>query len=75
MAGSYNHTVADDGRLRAPADLCGMLECSSGDVYEAVEEYFGMVWYLADGDAERVEEARQNYRAGLDLSPGTRRRG
>jgi hypothetical protein len=47
-----------------------MLECNSGDVYEAAEQMFGMIWFLAGGDPARVEEARQLYREGLRLSPG-----
>lgn len=48
MAGSYLHCVDKDGKLYAPKTLTGMLECSSRDVYEAVEELYGMVWYLAN---------------------------
>ena len=82
MAGSYMHIVADDGKLLAPKRLCSMLECMSGDVYEACEEMYGMIWWFADaldgefgiGDgterARFVEEARQNYKLGLELSPG-----
>ena len=91
MAGSFNHVVKRaTGELRNPADVCGMLEArGSGDVYEAVEEMYGMIWYPASRldynlpggttTAERletvgqlIEEARENYRAGLELSP-TRR--
>ena len=86
MAGSYNHVVDDEGRLLDGEGINGMLECMSGDVVEAVEEMYGMIWYLAsrlegyfsesryaneDGPAYWVEEARQNYREGLRLSPGT----
>lgn len=77
MAGSYNHCVDDEGRLLAPEDLCGMLECYSGDVVEAVEEMFGMIWWLATRDhdpdlssEEIVEQARQHYKVGLAASPG-----
>jgi hypothetical protein len=69
MAGSYSHTVNDDGQLIAPSDMAGMLE-NGGDVYEAVEEMFGMIWFLAEGDPTRVAHAQRNYRAGLDMSPG-----
>lgn len=47
MAGSYSHCVGDDGKLLPPEELCSMLECTSGDVYEAIEEMYGMIWYLA----------------------------
>lgn len=82
MAGSYNHVVEKpSGKLLVPRQLCDMLECRSGDVYEAAEEMYGMIWWLADSlaagavdgksAAELVEEARANYRAGLAKSPGT----
>jgi hypothetical protein len=84
MAGSYNHCVANDGQLLVNEELQGMLECCSGDVYEAIEEMYGMIWWLAEqntlGDrasspdawtkAEWVERARQSYDRGLDGSPG-----
>lgn len=73
MAGSYNHVVTKSGKLAKPERVCSMLECMSGDVYEAIEEFYGMVWYLAGGDADRVEKARQNYVEGLRLSPGINR--
>ena len=47
MAGSYNHCVDEDGQLLNNEDLVGMLE-NGGDVYEAVEEMYGMIWWLAD---------------------------
>jgi len=86
MAGSYNHVVTKKGKLRAPDDLLGMLEARGrGDVYEAVEEMYGMIWFLAheigieNGSdspefvAKVVEEARLNYREGLEKSPGVKR--
>lgn len=69
MAGSYNHAVTDDGRLRNWRTMTIATE-TQGDAYETIEEFYGMVWYLAGGDAERVEEARQRYKQGLDMSPG-----
>jgi hypothetical protein len=69
MAGSYAHTVDDDGKLLGPLNMRGMLE-NSGDVYEAIEELYGMIWFLAEGDPLRVTHAQRNYRAGLDMSPG-----
>lgn len=82
MAGSWNHTVEKpSGKLLAPEDLTGMLECRSGDVYEYAEEAYGMVWYLATllahvpgsqrTPAECVERARTHYQEGLAMSPGT----
>lgn len=70
MAGSYNHAVDDQGRLLAPRHI-GIAAENLGDAFETIEEFYGMVWFLADGDPARVEEARQNYQRGLELSPGT----
>lgn len=58
MAGSYSHCVGDDGKLLPPEELCSMLECTSGDVYEAIEEMYGMIWYLAENYARSLEEAQ-----------------
>lgn len=69
MAGSYKHCIDDNGKLLNPTDLNNMIE-NGGDVYEAVEELYGMLWYLAKGNAESVEQARINYRLGLHQSPG-----
>jgi hypothetical protein len=69
MAGSYKHCVAEDGQLLTPEQFSGMIE-NLGDAYEAIEEMYGMVWYLAEGDASRVEAARQRHTTGLGLSPG-----
>ena len=69
MAGSYNHAVDEQGRLRN-GETMGIATETQGDAYETIEEFYGMVWWLAQGDAARVEAARQNYLAGIDLSPG-----
>lgn len=69
MAGSYRHATDDQGRLRSWRTMIIATE-TRGDAYETIEELYGMVWYLASGDAGRVEEARQNYEAGILLSPG-----
>ena len=93
MAGSYNHVVdAETGMLYDWEGINGMLECHSGDVFECVEEMYGMIWGLADRLAqeirgriphsitdeeferirrEAVEEAREGYKQGLSVSPGT----
>jgi hypothetical protein len=42
----------------------------SGDVCEAVEEMYGMIWFLADGSPSRVAEARREYELGIAWSPG-----
>jgi hypothetical protein len=69
MAGSYRHATDDQGRLRNWRTMTIATE-TQGDAYETIEELFGMVWYLAEGDADRVEQARQNYLAGIERSPG-----
>lgn len=47
MAGSYNHVITEEGNLRGPEKVSQTLE-TGGDVYEAVEEMYGMIWWLAD---------------------------
>jgi hypothetical protein len=69
MAGSYKHAVTDEGQLRNWRNMTIATD-TQGDAYETIEEMYGMIWYLADGAAERVEEARQNYEQGIALSPG-----
>lgn len=69
MAGSYKHVVTKTGKLRSNESLIQMIE-NLGDAYEAIEEMYGMIWYLADGDAEAVERARLGYKSGLAYSPG-----
>lgn len=54
MAGSYMHIVTDTGRLRSNERVVRSLE-TGGDVFEAVEEMYGMIWWLA---AERVNYGR-----------------
>lgn len=67
MAGSYRHCIVstEDQRF-AGVRLLDHL----GDAYEALEEMYGMVWLLADGDAERVLDAAHRYKEGLERSPG-----
>lgn len=71
MAGSFRHCVTDNGSLRSPGSLNEMLE-NGGDVFEAVEQMYGMIWFLAeagrhsDDDAKRrIEWARREYKDGL----------
>jgi hypothetical protein len=83
MAGSYLHVVGDDGALLSNERVNGMLE-NGGDVFEAVEEMYGMIWFLASalsgtyphnmlGSPDAiVEEARKNYKIGLAVSPTQR---
>jgi hypothetical protein len=90
MAGSYNHILAHDedgnrtdGSLAPRNEVLEMLETRSGDVYEAVEEMYGMIWVLATDLAEEihgtnvdpkelVEHAQETYKNGLALSPTSR---
>ena len=69
MAGSYKHATDDAGRLRNWETMSIATE-NAGDAYETIEEMYGMIWYLAGGDAAKVEEARQNYISGIKSSPG-----
>jgi hypothetical protein len=77
MAGSYKHVVTDDGNLGSNEFVVDMLE-TGGDVFEAVEEMYGMIWWLAaifgapaapPSEVKRVvEAARQNYTKGLEIA-------
>jgi hypothetical protein len=83
MAGSYNHaTLKKSGKLRNPRSLNAMVE-TGGDTYEMAEEMYGMIWYLAERLKDElseqpidittrglVEEARENYKQGIEVSPG-----
>lgn len=73
MAGSYNHCIDEDGNLLDNERLVDMLE-NGGDVYEAVEELYGMIWWLADQASfgnelkTMVDNARQSYIEGLAIA-------
>lgn len=80
MAGSYKHCVDERGRFQGVPLLDHL-----GDAYEALEEMYGMIWYLAyehaqyAGEehcaaeaADLVWEAEQNYETGIERSPGVR---
>jgi hypothetical protein len=60
MAGSWNHIITRDGKLLNNEDFTVMIE-NLGDAYEAAEECFGMIWYLAQSLAE-------NHRAAGDFT-------
>lgn len=49
MAGSYNHCVTNKGNLMSNDRMMisGAMIENLGDAYEAIEEMFGMIWYLA----------------------------
>jgi len=75
MAGSYSHIVTDTGNLISNEAFPNMIE-NLGDAYEAIEEMYGMIWWLAFSPmphvdmpvAQRVEDARKNYKQGLKLA-------
>lgn len=69
MAGSYRHATTGAGKLRNWRTMTVATE-TQGDAYETIEEMYGMIWWLADGDADRVEDARQHYLDGIGRSPG-----
>lgn len=79
MAGSYKHVVNKKGQLLTPEEFSKKIE-NLGDAYEAVEEMYGMIWWLATkyGDWMRypaeiaVEDAREQYKEGVELSPTDR---
>lgn len=73
MAGSYSHVVYSDGTLRDNDDFVNSIE-NLGDAYEMVEEMYGMIWFLANGNPDLVEVARTNYRLGVEhFAPGDQR--
>lgn len=75
MAGSYNHAVTSKGNLRSNESFVQTIE-NLGDAYEAVEEMFGMIWWMAHmapesvavAPEELVRMARQQYQTGLKLA-------
>jgi len=70
MAGSYSHATTDDGKLRSHESFVQMVE-NLGDAYETVEEMYGMIWWLADGDPDKVDNALLNWNFGIsEKSPG-----
>lgn len=82
MAGSFNHVTNKKGQLRDSESYRDMID-HLGDAYEATEEMYGMIWWLAKtitspGIAmiaenttaeEWIEMARQKYKTGISLSP------
>jgi hypothetical protein len=76
MAGSYNHIITKQGNLVSNETFVQQIE-NLGDAYEAVEEMYGMIWFLAHSEDScvdpqaAVEAARQNYEAGLQLARET----
>lgn len=62
MAGSYDHIVDKEGRF-----IGTRLIDNLGDAYEALEECYGMIQWLANGHALRVTAAKMEYKQGLKL--------
>jgi len=83
MAGSWRHMTTTSGRFRNNESFCGMIE-NLGDAYEAAEECFGMVQWLAAQLArvspdqatrqEWVQRAELHYRNGLRIGGVQRNR-
>jgi hypothetical protein len=78
MAGGYRHVVDREGNLKSNQEVVDALE-TGGDVFEAIEEMYGMIWWLAAKAAIRVnptsmiiavDEARDNYELGLRIARG-----
>jgi len=47
MAGSFQHMTTKSGKLRSNESFTGMIG-NLGDAYEAAEECYGMIWFLAE---------------------------
>jgi len=73
MAGSWDHMVDDAGQFTGTTALENL-----GDCYEALEQCYGMVWYLVSrmtdddrlGSFALIEAARAHSRDGIARSPG-----
>jgi hypothetical protein len=83
MAGSYNHVITDQGNLVSNETFVKMIE-NLGDAYEAVEEMYGMIWWLAYrletydeklSASGLVQEAQDEYERGLRLARDTQGKG
>jgi len=59
MAGSWNHMTTKSGKLRNNETYTQLIE-NLGDAYEAAEECYGMIWWLARALAERWPEESEN---------------
>jgi hypothetical protein len=74
MAGSWQHMTTKSGKFLNNERFCGMIE-NLGDAYEAAEECFGMVHWLAEQLAnvtgqpreDLIRAAEEHYRDGLNL--------
>lgn len=84
MAGSWDHMTVRGGKLRNNETFCNQIE-NLGDAYEAAEECYGMIQWLADriarvyaGEQSQrqywVDEAVKHYLEGLRLGGVQRER-
>lgn len=64
MAGSWQHVVNANGTFIDNDRFPDMIE-NLGDAYEALEECYGMIVWLTNGDAEQINEANERYQQGL----------
>jgi hypothetical protein len=74
MAGSYGQIVQKDGNLASNRRVAEMLE-NDDDVFETVEEMYGMIWFLVGNNPQwagrekaMIHEARRDYRQGLKVA-------
>jgi hypothetical protein len=85
MAGSWGHIVNDDGTPYDGSNGMAGLLTDGGDINEAVEEMYGMIWWLAAHRARMrftttrvtreqvmdvIQSAQDNYLDGLRLGRG-----
>jgi hypothetical protein len=83
MAGSWRHMTATQGRFLNNENFTGMIG-NLGDAYEAAEECYGMVWWLAETIAGPgatraqilgvIRRAEEHYLDGLRLGGRQRER-
>jgi len=83
MAGSWQHMTGRTGRLLNNENFTGMIE-NLGDAYEAAEECYGMIWWLAETIAgpgatraqilRVIRQAQEHYQDGLRLGGRQRER-
>ena len=72
MPGSYGHIVQKDGNLSSHLRIVESLG-NGIDMFETIEEMYGMIWFLAGTYAYKdpkaaVEDARRQYREGLKMA-------
>jgi len=82
MAGSYENVTTGSGSLMNQKNILESLDIPvGGDAYEAIEEMYGMIWYLAgklveaevySDPLDAVEEASTFHEDGLKESPTER---